>query len=186
MIFRWHPSTAWNPREWITKRLALRQKTNFLDDEDLLKKVREVAQSHIDARRAGNPAAKHLQSEIAHLFDEAKRSEKDAHILVWMVVLYMHFELENHSTWSLPSLYTDSKLGSIFNFVYHLSNDLGSVLVMKGLSQRGHSPRSYECEEGYLHYPQYTQTMWADVGNAMYGYMVKHLSLISDAPNLGH
>ena len=34
MIFRWHPNAAWNPREWITKRLALRQRTNFWDDED--------------------------------------------------------------------------------------------------------------------------------------------------------
>ena len=47
------------------------------------------------------------------------------------------------------------------------------------------APRLYACEEGYLHYPQYTQTMWADVGNTMYGYMAKHLNLIPDAPNLG-
>ena len=150
-----------------------------------MKKVREVGQSHIDARRTGTPAAKRLQAEIAHLFDENVRNEKESHILAWMVALYMHFELESDSTWSLPTLYTDSKLGSIFDFVYHLSNDLGSVLVMKGLSQRGRSPRLYECEEGYLHYPEYTQTMWADVGNAMYGYMAKHLNLIPDAPNLG-
>ena len=36
-----------------------------------------------------------------------------------------------------------------------------------------------------MHYPEYTQTMWADVGNAMYGYMARHLNLIPDAPNLG-
>ena len=77
-------------------------------------------------------------------------------------------------------MYTDANLGSIFNFIYHSSHDLGGVLVMKGLA-----PRLYKCEEGYPHYPQYTQTMWADVGNAMYGYMNKHLNLVSDAPNLG-
>ena len=36
-----------------------------------------------------------------------------------------------------------------------------------------------------MHYPEYTQTMWADVGSAMYGYVAKHLDLIPDAPNLG-
>ena len=128
MIFSWHPNTAWNPREWITKRLNLRQKTNFWEDEDLLRKVREIVQPHIDARREGIPA-KHLQSEIHYLFDKTKRSEKEAHILAWMVLLYMHSELESNSGWSLPSLYTDSKLGSIFNVIYHLSHDLGSVLV---------------------------------------------------------
>ena len=52
----------------------------------------------------------------------------------------------------------------------NLSNDLGNVFVMKGLAQRGHSPRLYKCEEGTLHYPTHTHTLWADVGNAMYGY----------------
>ena len=164
MIFSWHPNTAWSPREWITKRLHLRQK------------VREIAQPHLNARREGNPAAKYLQSEISHLFDSAQRSEKEAHILAWMVVLHMHSELERNSGWSLP-LCT--------HFIFHLSHDLGSVLVMKGLPSRGHSPRLYECEEGYIHYPEYTQTMRADVGNAMYGYVAKHLNLLPDAPNLG-
>ena len=140
MIFRWHPNNAWNSRERITKRLNLRKTTNFWKDEDLLKKVREVAQPHIDSRRTGNSAAKHLQGEISYLFDENVRSEKEAHILAWMVVLYMHSELENNSTWSLPSLYTEEKMSSIFNFIYHLGHDLGSVFVMKGLAQRGHSP----------------------------------------------
>ena len=133
MIFRWHPNSSWNPREWITKRLNMRQKTNFWSDEDLLKTVREVARSHIQSRKQGNLAAKHLQGDISYLFDEKVRSEKDSHILAWMVVLYMHEELENKSTWSLPPFYTDEKMPSIFNFIYHLSNDLGSVLVMKAL-----------------------------------------------------
>ena len=184
MIFRWHRNTAWNPREWISKRLTLREQTNFWEDEELTKKAREYAQSHIQSRRTGTPAAKHLQAEISHLFDN--RSEKEAHILAWMVGLHMHLELEDNAQWSLPSLYTDEKLGSIFNFIYHLTNDLGSVVVLKGLSQRGHSPRLYEREEGYVHYPQYTQTMWAaDVGNAMYGYVGKHLDLLPDAANIG-
>ena len=56
---------------------------------------------------------------------------------------------------------------------------------MKGLAQRGHSPRLYKCEEGTLHYPNHTHTLWADVGNAMYGYMNEYLNLVSDAPSLG-
>ena len=39
--------------------------------------------------------------------------------------------------------------------------------------------------EGTLHDSAYTQTLWADVGNHMYGYMNKYLNLVSDAPNLG-
>ena len=77
-------------------------------------------------------------------------------------------------------------MSSVFNFIYHLSSDLGNVFVMKGLAQRGHSPRLYKCEEGTLHYPNHTYTLWADVGNAMYGYMNEYLNLVSDAPNLGH
>ena len=81
-------------------------------------------------------------------------------------------------------MYTDSKMSSIFNFVYHLTNDLGNVAVLKVLSQRGHSPRLDACEEGTLHYPAHTHTLWADVGNAMYGYLNQHLELVSDAPGI--
>ena len=56
--------------------------------------------------------------------------------------------------------------------------------MLKGLSQRGHSPRLYESEEGYRHYAQMTPTMWADVGNTMYGYVAKHLDLVPDAQAL--
>ena len=185
MSFRWHSNSAWNPRELITKRLIMRQKTNFWKDEDLLKKVHKIAESHIESRRHGTTAAKHLQGEINYLFDDKVRSEKESHILAWMVLLHMHFELENNSIWSLQPLYTDAKMSSIFNFIYHLSNDLGSVQVMKALAHRGHSPRLYKCEEGTLHYPAYSQTFCADVGSAMYGYMNDHLKLVSDAPNLG-
>ena len=57
---------------------------------------------------------------------------------------------------------------------------------MKALAQRGHSPRLYKCEEGTLHYPAHTHTLWADVGNAMYGYMNEHLEVVSDAPGINH
>ena len=110
----------------------------FWHDDDLLKKVYEVAESHIESRRHGNPAAKHLQGEINYLFDEKVRGEKESHILAWMVVPHMHSELEANSIWSLPPLFTEEKMSSIFNFIYHLTNDLGSVLVMKALAQRGH------------------------------------------------
>ena len=103
----------------------------------------------------------------------------------WWHSICITNKLEDNAQWSLPPLYTDEKLGSIINFIYHLAHDLGSVLVLKGLSQRGHSPRLKECDEGYVHYPNYTQTMWADVGNAMYGYVGKHLDLLPDAANTG-
>ena len=185
MIFRWPAKNPWNPREWISKRFNLRKKTDFWNDDKLLKKVREIAESHIHSRRQGTTPAKHLQGEITYLFDEKVRGEKESHILAWMVLLYMRSELENTSKWSLKPLHTEDKLSSIFNFIYHLGHDLGSVLVMKALAQRGHSPRLYKCEEGYLHYPTCTHTLWADVGHAMYGYMNKHLNLVADAPELG-
>ena len=65
----------------------MRKKTNFWNDQDLLKKVREVAASHIESRRQGSTAAKHLQGEINYLFDEKVRGEKETHILAWMVLL---------------------------------------------------------------------------------------------------
>ena len=101
-----------------------------------------------------------------------------------MICLYMHQKLEDNSKWSLPLLYTDHKLSSIYNFIYHLTSDLGNVAIMKALSQRGHSPRMYSCEEGTYHYPGISQTLWADVGNAMYGHMNKELKLVSDAPGM--
>ena len=97
----------------------------------------------------------------------------------------MHAELEKNSKWSLAPLYTKDKMSSVFSFIYHLSNDLGSVFVMKAFAQRGHSPRLYQVEEGTLHYPGHTHTLWADVGNAMYAYMNDHLNLASDGPGLG-
>ena len=42
----------------------------------------------------------------------------------------------------------------------------------------------YSCEEGTYHYPGISQTLWADVGNAMYGHMNKQLKLVSDAPGM--
>ena len=51
MIFRWHSNDAWNPREWITKRLGVRQKVGYWDDEELMAKVRKFADPLIEARR---------------------------------------------------------------------------------------------------------------------------------------
>ena len=164
MLFQWHPNTAWNP-----------ERSEYWDNQELIAKVREFAASHIASRRKGTVAAKTLNQAVGHLFEQ--KNIRDAHIFAWMVVLHMHEELEDAGEWSLPTLYEDEKLNSIFSFIFHLSNDLGSVTVMKALSQRGHSPRLYECEEGTSHYPKQTSTMWADVGNAMYGYVAKHLEL---------
>ena len=167
MIFRWQSNAAWNPREWIAKRMNMRQGSSYWNEAELMAKVKEFADPLIEKRRWQSQKAKTLQDD-----------------LVWMMCIYMHSELEKNSKWSLPPLYTDSKMSSIFNFIYHLANDLGNVAVMKALAQRGHSPRLYACEEGTLHYPGHTYTLWADVGNAMYGYMNSHLDLVSDAPGL--
>ena len=183
-IFRWFNNDAWNPRDWITKRLSVRQKVGYWEDEELMAKVKSFADPRIQVRRWQNQKAKDLQDDLSALFDENVRSSKDSHILTWMICLYMHTELEKNSTWSLPPLYTQKKMSSIFNFIYHLTHDLGNVAVMKALSGRGHSPRLYKCEEGTYHYPGLTQTLWADVGNAMYGYMNQHLELITDAPGI--
>ena len=93
-------------------------------------------------------------------------------------------ELEDGSKWGFAPLYTDHKLSSIYHFIYHLTTDLGNVAVMKALSQRGHSPRMFQSEEGTYHYPGLSQTLWADVGNAMYGHLNKELKLISDASGI--
>ena len=183
-IFRWFPNDAWNPRDWITKRLSVHQKVGYWDNEELMAKVREFADPRIQVRRWQNQKAKEFQDELSALLDDKVRSVKDSHILIWMICIYMHTELEKNSTWSLSPLYTQQKMSSISNFIYHLTNDLGNVAVMKALSGRGHSPRLYKCEEGTYHFPGLSNTLWADVGNAMYGYMNKHLELIIDAPGI--
>ena len=137
MIFRWHSNAAWNPREWIAKRMSMRQRNTYWDEEELLAKVKKFANPLIEKRRWQPVKVKTLQDDLSYLFDEKVRSDKDSHILVWMICLYMHSELEKNSTWSLPPLYTESKMSSIFNFIYHLANDLGNVAVMKALAQRG-------------------------------------------------
>ena len=174
----------------------MRQRGVFWENDE---QVRRIADPYIERKKKGPLKAKTLQDELSYLFDETVRTDKEAH---WMVLIYMHTELENNSIWSLPPLYTQEKMSSVFNFIYHLSNDLGNVTVMKGLAQRGHSPRLYKCEEGTLykceegtlykceegtlHYPNHTHTLWADVGNSMYGYMHEYLNLVSDAPGIGH
>ena len=184
MIFRWFSNEGWNPRAWITKRLNIRPKVNYWENEELMAKVRQFADPRIEDRRSQGPGkAKDLQDDLSALFDQKTRSVRDSHILIWMIGIHMHTELEKSTRWRLPPLYTQSKMSSIYNFIYHLTNDLGNVAIMKSLSQRGHSPRLYKCEEGTYHYPG-LQTLWADVGNAMYGHMNKELELISDAPGI--
>ena len=87
MIFRWHSNSAWNPREWITKRLNMRQKGGYWDNEELCEKVRSIADPFIERKRRGATKAKDLQDEITYLFNEAVRSDKESHILGWMVLL---------------------------------------------------------------------------------------------------
>ena len=146
-------------------------------------KVHQIADPIIQNKRAGKGKAQDLQDTLSALFND-KTSIKDSHLLIWMICLHIHTELEDGSRWSLAPLYTDHKLSSIYHFIYHLTNDLGNVAVMKTLSQRGHSPRMYQSEEGTYHYPGLSQTLWADVGNAMYGHLNKELKLISDAPGI--
>ena len=172
-------------KEWITKRMSsMRQRNAYWDEEELFAKVKKFADPRIEQRRWQSVKAKTLQDELSYLFDEKVRSDKESHLLIWMICIYMHTELEKNSTGSLPPLYTESKMSSIFNFIYHLATDLGNVAVMKALAQRGHSPRLYQCEEGTLHYPNHTHTLWADVGNATYGHMNQYLDLVSDAPGI--
>ena len=183
MIFRCFSNEGWNPRDWITKRLSIHPKVNYWENEELMAKVRSIADPLIQTRRVGVGTAKQLQDVLSGLFND-KTPIRDSHILIWMICLYMHTELEKKSQWKLAPLYTHHKMSSIYRFIYHLANDLGNVAVMKALSQRGHSPRLYKCEEGTYHYPGLSQTLWADVGNAMYGYMNKELGLVSDAPGI--
>ena len=146
-------------------------------------KVRQIADPIIAGKRKGVGKAQDFQNTLSALFDD-KISLKDSHLLIWMICLYIHEKLEDGSTWGLAPLYTDQKLSSIYHFIYHLTNDLGNVAVMKALSLRGHSPRMYQCEEGAYHYPGLSQTLWADVGNAMYGHLSKELGLTTDAPGI--
>ena len=183
MIFRCFANESWNPRDWITKRLSIRPKVSYWENEELMTKVRSIADPLIETRRRGVGTAKLLQDVLSGLFND-KTPIGDSRILIWMICLYMHTELEKKSQWKLAPLYTQHKMSSIYVFIYHLSNDLGNVAVMKALSQRGHSPRLYKCEEGTYHYPGLSQTLWADVGNAMYGHMNKELRLVSDAPGI--
>ena len=183
MIFRCFSNEGWNPRDWITKRLNLTPRVSYWEDEGLMAKVHQIADPIIQNKRKGVGKAKDLQDTLSALFND-KTSIRDSHLLIWMICLHIHAELEGNSKWSLAPLYTQHKLSSIYHFIYHLTNDLGNVAVMKALSQRGHSPRLYQCEEGTYHYPGLSQTLWADVGNAMYGHLNKELRLISDAPGI--
>ena len=60
-------------------------------------KVHQFADPIIENRRWGIGSAKELQDKLSALFDDKTRSVKDSHILVWMICLYMHTELEKNS-----------------------------------------------------------------------------------------
>ena len=145
MMFRCFSNEGWNPRDWITKRLSLTPRVNYWEDEGLMAKVHQIADPFIENKRVGVGTAKDLQDALSALFND-QTSIRDSYLLIWMICLYMHAELEKNSKWSLAPLYTEHKLSSIYHFIYHLTSDLGNVAVMKALSQRGHSPRMYQCE----------------------------------------
>ena len=89
-VFRWFSNEAWNPRDWITKRLNIHQKAGYWDNEELMAKVREIADPRIEVRRWQNQNAKEFQDELSALFDENVRSIKDSHILIWMICIYIY------------------------------------------------------------------------------------------------
>ena len=114
--------------------------------------------------------------------------KKECHILAWMVVLHMHIgtcRVTQHGVYHPCS--PKRSCHQFSTFIYHLSHDcLGSVLVMKALAQRGHSPRLIQVRGGFY---ALSDVIHKHCGlmleNAMYGYMNKHLNLVSDAPNIG-
>ena len=112
----------------------MRQRGVYWENEELHEKVRRIADPHMERKRKRPAKAKNLQDEITYLSDETVRTDKESHILAWMVLIYMHTELENNSIWSLPPLYTPEKMSSVFNFIYHLSNDLGNVFFYERTS----------------------------------------------------
>ena len=104
-IFRWFSNEAWNPRDWITKRLNLRPKVGYWEDPELMAKVKSFADPRIQIRRKQSQKAKDLQDELSALFNEDVRSTKESHILIWMICLYLHSELEKNSTVESCAIY---------------------------------------------------------------------------------
>ena len=51
MIFRWHSNAAWNPREWIAKRMNMRQGSSYWHEPELMAKVKKFADPLIEKRR---------------------------------------------------------------------------------------------------------------------------------------
>ena len=125
MIFRCFSSEGWNPRDWITKRLNLTPRVNYWEDEGLMAKVHQIADPKIQNKRKGVGKAKDLQDTLTALFND-KTSIRDSHLLIWMICLHIHAELEGNSKWSFAPLYTQHKQSSIYHFIYHLTNDLGN------------------------------------------------------------
>ena len=150
--------------------------------------VKEFSASHIESRREkGAVSAKTLWDDLNDVFEYMNLSLKDACIFAWMAFLHIHDRLEKAEEWCrVPPLFEETNMVSLLEFIYRLGTDLGSVFTMKELSNRGHSPRLCQCDEGTYHYPELTPfTMWADCGNAFYGHVATKMQLVNDGGSLG-
>ena len=77
MIFRWHSNVAWNPREWIGKRMNMRQRNPYWDEDEVMAKVKKFADPIIEKKRWQGHKAKTLQDDLSALFEQNVRiSEK--------------------------------------------------------------------------------------------------------------
>ena len=116
-------------------------------------KVHQIADPIIQNKRAGVGTAKDLQDTLSALFND-KTSIRDSHLLIWMIYLHMYMPSWKRTPDGVLHLcILEHKLSSTYHFVYHLTNDLGNVAVMKALSQRGHSPRIVSMRGGNLSLP---------------------------------
>ena len=70
MIFRWPSNDAWNPREWIAKRMNLRQRNSYWEDDELMAKVKKFADPIIEKKRWQGHKAKILQDDLSALFEQ--------------------------------------------------------------------------------------------------------------------
>ena len=97
MIFRWPSNDAWNPREWIAKRMNMRQRNSYWEDDELMAKVKKFADPVIE-RNDGRATRQRLyRTTCRRSFEQnvkvdqkGVRSEKESHILVWMICIYIY------------------------------------------------------------------------------------------------
>ena len=73
MIFRWHSNAAWNPREWITKRMNMQQRNPYWEEDELMAKVKKFADPIIEKKRWQAHKAKTLQDDLSALFEQNVR-----------------------------------------------------------------------------------------------------------------